>query len=125
MEAVKKTLLASVVLLAGVALAGSYTCNGNEVWSHAVSSGGSSNSYRIQVPAGFVAIVSLEFEGSGFTSYHTETSTFSQRVDGTLKTLLGRKTEFLSDATITLSTSCTADLAWTEIWTDSSMPTSK
>ena len=118
MEAVKKTLLPFVGLLAGVAFAGSYTCSENEVWSHAVSSGGGSNSYRIQVPAGFVAIVSLEFEGSGFTSYHTETSTFSQRVDGTLKTLLGRKTEFLSNATITLSASCTADLAWTEIWSD-------
>ena len=118
MEGVRKALSVLVVLLARVALAGSYTCDGNEDWSHAVSSDGSSNSYRIQVPAGFVAIVSLELEGSGFTSYHAETSTFSQRVDGTLKTLLGRTTEFLSDATITLSASCTADLAWTEIWSD-------
>lgn len=106
------------VTLADVAFAGSYSCSWDESWSHSVESDGSSNSYRIQVPAGFVAIVSLEKEGGGFTSYHTGTSTFSQRVDGTLKTLLGRETEFLSDSTITLSASCTPDLAWTEIYSD-------
>ena len=114
----KRVLFSILASAAASVLAGSYTASSDGGWSHSVASDGSSNTYRIVVPAGFATAVSLEFEGPGFATHHVETSTFSQYVNGSLKTLLDQTTEFLSDTTIRLSASCTPAVSWTEIYPD-------
>ena len=110
--------------VAAVAKAGSYELTeASYVYCHAVQGGKgvetTSNSYAVRAPPGMVAKVTLERDADGLVLRNCGRGVFNQYVNGSARTLFGQTTEFLSDATISLSaTASDPDVSWTELYVD-------